>query len=178
VQAMQGIAALLVAGLMLAAQPARAQQIYKWVDQNGVVHYGEAVPAGVESFEAVNLAPAPAAPAAAPRETPAPRATSEPRRPAQAPAAAAAPTRQPQDMSLAELDQLCEVAREAEIAPLRAAAIAECKAKPRANAAYCERYYATFGDAVAIRPGEVTPRMFDDLPACELAQAERRRRAR
>jgi len=177
VQTMHWIGAMLVAGLMLAAQPACAQQIYKWVDANGVVHYGEAVPAGVERFEVVDLAPAPRAPAAAPLETPVPRATAQPRRPAQ-PAAAAAPARLPEDMSLEELDQLCEVSREAEIAPLRAAAIAECKAKPRANAAYCERYYATLGDAVAIRPGEVTPRMFDDLPACALAQQQRRLRAR
>jgi hypothetical protein len=172
------ISLMSAAGLILAARLGWAQQIYKWVDESGVVHYGESVPAGVESYEAVNLAPAPAAPAAVPRQAPAPRAASQPRRPAETPAPTAAPTRPPEAMSLAELDQQCELARETEIAPLRAAAIDECKAKPRANAAYCERYYATFGDAVAIRPGEVTPRMFDDLPACALAQEERRRRAR
>lgn len=173
------VSVLLTAGLLLAGQLVPAQQVYKWVDASGVVHYGESVPAGIENFEAVNLTPAPAAPAAAPRSAPAPvRDTSPPRRTAQPPAAAAAPSRRPEDMSLEELDRQCEADREAKIAPLRAAAIEECKAQPRNPDGYCERYYATYGDAVGIRPGVVTPRMFDDLPSCELAQEERRRRAR
>jgi hypothetical protein len=181
-QTKSSIAMVLVAGVMIAAQPAWTQQIYRWVDENDVVHYGETVPAGVEDFEPMNLEPAPPAPAAAPQPPAATvraeRAPSQRSRPATAPAVEAAPAQRPEDMSLDALDRACEAARESAIAPLRAAAIEECKAQPRADPAYCERYYATFGDAVGIRPGVVTPRMFDDLPACVTATEERSRRAR
>jgi Domain of unknown function (DUF4124) len=167
--------------LIWLCQQAWAQPIYKWVDENGVVHYGESVPPGVENFEQLDTAPLPVAPSSAPRQPPAlvqpAPSNARPARPAATPAPPAAAAGQPSDMSLAELDQRCEEAREAAIAPLRVAAIAECKANPRTDPAYCERFYATFGDAVGIRPGVVRPRMFDDLPACEVAREEHRRRS-
>ena len=160
---------------------ASAQDIFKWIDENGVVHYGESVPEGVESYERVSLAPPPATPA--PAE---PKAAdgSELSAPETAPAApsSSAPVAAPRPasaMSLEELNQLCEDVREREIAPLRAAAIEECKVKNRrGDPGYCERFYANTGDAVRLSSGNVRPRMFNDLPECVLAEQEWRIRSR
>lgn len=165
-----------------------SQTIYKWIDENGVVNYGTSVPAGAKNVEQVTVTSTPATatpelpqtpsstgaglpasvePSSELAAEPTPKLTAEPAEPTQ-----------PGEMTLEQLDQLCEAAREEAIAPLRDAAIKECKATPRTDPAYCERFYATFGDAVGIRPGVVRPRMFDDLPACVSAFEERRRRSR
>jgi hypothetical protein len=82
-------------------------------------------------------------------------------------------------MSLEELDRICEDAREREIAPLRTAAIEECEASPRrSDPEYCERFHATFGEAVRIANGATKPRMFNDLPECAQVEQERRNRSR
>lgn len=165
--------------LALVVLHASAREIYRWVDENGVVHYGEGVPEGVQDFERIVLAPSPAAsPPQMSPQTPKP-ADDQPvveTDPAAAPAVASPSAVIPaSEMSLEQLDRLCEDAREEAIAPLREAAIEECKATPKTDPAYCERFYATYGDAVQIRPGVMRPRLFDDLPACVLAREERRR---
>ncbi len=40
---------LLLAAMLALAGPAGAHEIYKWVDENGVVHYGDARPAGTDA---------------------------------------------------------------------------------------------------------------------------------
>ena len=83
-----------------------------------------------------------------------------------------------------ELDTACEEAREARLAPMRAEFIEECVERVesgrrsrnvRRNAqAYCESFYADFGD----RSGNRAP-LFLDLPECEAAfenQRSHRRR--
>ena len=75
---------------------------------------------------------------------------------------------------LARLEQQCEAAREARIAPLRAAEIAKCKADKRADPGYCERFWADLGNGHKNANGAWVPRMFDDLPECVAADEARR----
>jgi len=170
-----------IATLLISAHdPASAQDVFKWIDENGVVHYDQSVPAGVENYERVNIAPSPATPA-----PPQPQAAdrSELSGPEPVPAAQSSSTLvatpQPTSaMSLEELDRICEDARERAIAPLRAVAIEECKASPRTDPAYCDRFYADYGDAGLTESGQFRPRMFNDLPECVQAEQERRNRTR
>ena len=81
-------------------------------------------------------------------------------------------------LSLAELDLRCEKAREKMIAPLREAAIAECKQDERDDPAFCERTNADFGDGGRTLSGGYRPRLFDDLAECQEALQERNRRPR
>ena len=174
---------LVVVVALLYAATAVSQDVFKWTDENGLVHYGDSVPDGVESFERVGITPAPP-PAAGPvpEQSPAvdpPELLGTEPAPAspESPSTTAAP--QPAStLSLEELDRLCEDARERAIAPLRNAAIEECKATPRNDPAYCERFYSDFGDGGRTESGAYRPRMFDDLPECVQAQQERNSRGR
>ena len=132
---------LLIAVALLAGPIAAQTTVYKWVDEDGVVHFGETPPAGVAAERITTDAPPPAPP---PRTTPvAPGSGAEsatPSRPVkpdppEPPPVAETPI---SEMTLAELDQRCEEAREAKIAPLRAAEIENCKAQPRNDPAFCE----------------------------------------
>lgn len=73
-----------------------------------------------------------------------------------------------QATSLEELEQRCQVAREAKIAPLREAAIQECAAAPRTSRslADCQRIHANFGQGGGISNGNFRAPMFIDLPEC------------
>ncbi len=165
--------------LMFLAVGANAQQtVYKWVDDEGVVHFGESPPEGVEA-ERITTTPAPQAfPQQAPSATAQVATPSNAPRPeeppvAAKPVAAATPIA---DLTLAELDQRCDIAREAKIAPLRAAEVDRCKAQPRSDPAFCETHNADFGDGGRTVNGTIRPRMFDDLPECVEALQERNRR--
>lgn len=79
------------------------------------------------------------------------------------------------EASVQAMEQRCEQAREAKIKPLREAEIARCKAQPRNDPAYCERYWSDYGNAVRLPNGAVRPRLFDDLPECVAAYQARRR---
>ena len=164
---------LFVVALMLYAGTAISQVVYKWTDENGRVHYGETVPPGIENFEQMEIAPG---------RDPGP-AAQQPLRAERSDPAAAAPSRAPptaveplaaSQIPVEELDRLCEAARERELAPLRAEAIAECKENPRTDSAYCERFYADFGAAGLTQSGAIRPRLFNDLPECVQADEARR----
>jgi hypothetical protein len=73
------------------------------------------------------------------------------------------------------LEQACEAAREVKLKPLREAEIARCKAEGRNDAAYCERYWSDYGNAIRLPNGTMQPRMFDDLPECVAAEEARRK---
>jgi hypothetical protein len=73
------------------------------------------------------------------------------------------------ESDVAALEEQCEVERQAMIKPLRDAEIAKCKADPRNDEAYCERYWKDYGNAVRAVNGRMVPRMFDDLPVCVAA---------
>jgi hypothetical protein len=73
------------------------------------------------------------------------------------------------------LEQACEAAREVKLKPLREAEIARCKAEPRSDPAYCERFWSDYGNAIRLPNGTMQPRMFNDLPECVTAEAARRK---
>ncbi len=80
------------------------------------------------------------------------------------------------ETSIETLRQRCEAAREAKIAPLRAAAIEDCVNNEKKDPAYCERFYADFGAGGRTAAGAARERMFNDLPEClELYEAEKTR---
>ncbi len=166
---------------LLYATASVPQAVFKWTDENGAVHYGDSVPDGVENYERVSITPAPAAaPASEQTRAADPAAPSATETAPQAPTSSTSvATPEPaRALSLQEMDRLCEDARERAIAPLRTAAIEECKASRRNDPAFCERFYADFGDAGRTESGAIRPRMFDDLPECVQAQQERSGRGR
>lgn len=167
--------------LSVVAMTAQAETtIYRWVDEQGVVHMSD-YPPGHGNYEVVTMVnpstPATQAPDERPVVSPtaASRRTNGERRRGEGPATPAVDTSR---MSLAELDQRCEDAREKKIAPLREAEIARCKAERRNDPAWCERFNADFGDGGRTVGGTIRPRMFDDLPECVDALNERNRRPR
>jgi hypothetical protein len=90
-----------------------------------------------------------------------------------------------QQLSLQELEQRCEAAREANIAPLREEAIEECVVHRTNNRRsgdvreHCERFYRGFGAGGRTESGGFRQRMFHNIPEClefyEAEQAARRR---
>src|ERR1700727_1956764 len=82
------------------------------------------------------------------------------------------------DSVIAALQAQCEADREAKIKPLRDMEIAKCKLDKTINDPnYCERYWASWGDAVRGADGTVIPRKFDDLPSCVAACKARQDRS-
>jgi hypothetical protein len=67
------------------------------------------------------------------------------------------------------LETQCEAEREARIKPLREMEIAKCKADRHNDAAYCERFWKDYGNAVRSSNGTMVPRMFSELPVCVAA---------
>jgi hypothetical protein len=74
-----------------------------------------------------------------------------------------------QESDVIALEARCEAEREARIKPLRDMEIAKCEANSNNDAAYCERYWKDYGNAVRGIKGGMVPRMFDDLPICVAA---------
>ena len=69
------------------------------------------------------------------------------------------------DARQAELDALCEAARQKKITVERARLVDECvEKKQRSDRAACERFYADYGARSGNRPP-----LFYDLPECEEA---------
>jgi hypothetical protein len=170
--------------LVLASTGALAQQkVYKWVDEDGVVHFSDSPPADSVEAETITTAPAPEAPAPTTPRSNRNSAAASPSSPDPAtPPKAASPAPVPEDdissMSLAELDQRCELARERKIAPLRETEIQQCKQDRRNDPNWCETFNADYGDGGRTASGAMRPRMFDDLPECLDAMNERNRRPR
>ena len=158
------------------------ETVYKWVDEDGVVHFSDAPPAeggptDAETIVIPKSAPvaAPAQPAAKPATVPRTSSGSQSKKPA----AETTPLFEKIDvtnMSIADLDLRCEDAREKMIAPLREAEIAKCKQDRTNDPAWCERFNADYGDGGRTVSGSIRPRMFDDLPECVDAMQERNRR--
>lgn len=180
----EALTATLVLGLLVPIVGVCAQQkIYKWVDKEGIVHFSEEPPPASNDVEVETFKTDPA-----PRYVPPARTTiSSP--PTFEPRVDKSETVQPQvqgpppakkvditEMSLADLDRRCEDAREEKIAPLRAAEIAKCVATETGDQAWCETFWADYGDPVRTMSGGITPRLFHDLPECIEALDERHRR--
>jgi hypothetical protein len=181
---------ILILGVIFAfvATSASAQQeVYKWVDKDGVTHFSGTPPTESElantegSVDSKIFAPSvPAAPATQPIARMAAAPDTDEAQVIQ-PEIAAQPAVEAVDitqMSLEDLDRRCDVAREKHIAPLRAAEIASCKEQKRNDPDWCERFNADYGDGGRTVSGSVRPRMFDDLPECIDHLSESNRRGR
>ena len=164
--------------VLMASNVAAQQTVYKWVDADGVVHFGDAPPPDVAIVDSgtIKTTPAPAS-AAAPKPLAATSTTEPPA--AQKPAAKPAPAKEQDvsEMSIAELDRRCEDARERLIAPEREDNIASCKLEERNDPDWCETYFADYGASVKTGLFTNRPRMYSDIDECLIADSERIRRS-
>ncbi len=158
------------------------QTVYKWVDEEGVVHFSEEPPGESPKVEVEVFTTDPAPPYVPPAQTtiksPSTSKTDVKKQSAQ-PEIQIRPLVKEIDiteMSLADLDRRCEVVREERIAPLREAEIAKCIQTETGDQSWCETFWADYGDARRTVSGFLTPRLFHDLPECTEAWDERNRR--
>jgi hypothetical protein len=158
--------------------------VYKWVDEDGVVHFGDAPPVDAIPGETETItipkSPAnvsPARPVASPATVSSP-AEETPTAPQVAETPLLFEKMDITKMSVADLSLRCDEAREKMIAPLREAEIAKCKQDKREDPAFCERFNADYGEGGRNINGSMRPRMFDDLPECVEALQEKNRRGR
>ena len=177
---------ILVLGIFLAffCENVCAQKtVYKWVDEDGVVHYGEEPPAGespdvdVETFT-TDPAPTYIPPAQTTVKSHSTSAADVENQPAK-PENQTRPLVKEIDiseMSLADLDRRCEAVRDKKIAPLKGAEIANCIQTETGDQAWCETFWADYGAPRRMASGGLTPRLFHDLPECTEAWDERNRR--
>lgn len=63
--------------------------------------------------------------------------------------------------------QACEDARNKLLAPARNAKIKECKRDSKNEAAWCESFYADYGNATYAGGGKMNKRMYDGIPECK-----------
>ncbi len=181
----EALTAILIIGLLASPASVYAQQkVYKWVDEDGVVHFSEEPPDESPKDEVEVFTTDPAPPYVPPAQTtiksPSASETDVENQSAQ-PKIQIRPQIKEIDiteMSLSDLDQRCEDAREDKIAPLREAEIESCKQDRRSDPAFCESFNADFGDGGRTASGAFRPRMFDDLPECAEALHEQNTRRR
>ena len=177
------LAVILIIGSLAAAGSICAQEtVYKWVDKEGVVHFSEQPPDESLGFD-VQIVTTDRAPRYVP--PPKPKVKSRPASKTPIVSESAQPqvqvptkaeTLDVAQISLEELDRRCEAAREKKIAPLRAAEIANCIETETGDRAWCENFWADYGEPRRLPNGAFTPRMFHDLPECLEALDERHRR--
>jgi len=179
----EALTAILIIGLLAAPASVYAQQkVYKWVDEEGVVHFSEEPPGESPEAEVETFTTDPAPPYVPPAQTtiksPSASETHVENQSAQPETQTPPPVREIDitAMSLADLDHRCEDAREKKIAPLRAAEIAKCIETETGDQAWCETFWADYGDPTRTVSGTLTPRLFHDLPECVEALDERHRR--
>jgi len=159
--------------LTIIAASAYAQNtVYKWVDEEGVVHFSESPPDESEAANVEILTTAKSPPYVPPAEpavkSPATAETDLTDHSAQPVDKTPAPVKTTDItmMSRAELNRRCEEEREKRIAPLRKAEIAKCIKQDGKDPAYCQRFFASYGSAGRTIHGTFRPRMFHDLPEC------------
>jgi hypothetical protein len=131
--------------------------VYKWVDEDGVVHFSEEPPVESPDVEIETLTTDPAPDYVAPAQ----------------------PAAKPPSASSADVkSQVAQpkTPKKEKIAPLRAAEIAKCVQAGTGDQDWCETFWADYGAPVRTVSGGFTPRMFNDLPECTEAWEERNRR--
>lgn len=158
------------------------QTVYRWVDEDGVVHFSEEPPKESNDVK-VEVVTTDPSPPPAPRASTTVKSTAptaaQIQRQSTLPERQTPPLARPVDiteMSLDELDRRCEDAREAMIAPIRRAEIEKCIQTETGDRSWCETFWADYGEPVRTKSGFLTPRKFHDLPECLDALNERNRR--
>ena len=168
--------------IFLCASVCAQEKVYKWVDEDGVVHFSEerpTLPPDVK-VEVITTSPAPA---------PGPRVQAPVKSPVRSKVKVDSQPVQPDpeipplakpveitEMSLEELDRRCEDAREGMIAPLRKAEIEKCVETGTGDQAWCEAFWADYGAPSRTATGVFIPGMFYDLRECTEAFEERNHR--
>jgi hypothetical protein len=169
--------------LVIACGSVYAQQkVYKWVDEDGVVHYGEEPPGESPEVE-VKVFTTDPTPAYVPpvqttiksHSTSAADVENQPTQP-DTPKSPPSATIDITKMSLAELERRCEAARQKKIAPLKAAEITKCVQEGTGDQDWCETFWADYGAPTRRVSGGFTPPMFHDLPECVEAYEETKHR--
>jgi uncharacterized protein DUF4124 len=179
----ESLTAILIIGILASSASVSAQQkVYKWVDEEGVVHYSEEPPGESPKAEVETFTTDPAPPYVPPAQTtvksqPASE-TSVEKQSAQPEIQIRPPVKEMDitEMSLADLDRRCEDAREKRIAPLRKAEIEKCIQTGTGDQGWCDVFWADYGDAQRTKSGVMIPRQFSDIPECVEALDERHRR--
>jgi hypothetical protein len=177
-----GVFALGIILTVVCASVYAQQTVYKWVDEEGVVHFGDAPPVESQKTEVEEITTDPA-----PRYVPPAQATiklpsaAEPEvmnQPAQPKIQTPPPAKEIDitEISLADLDRRCENAREEKIAPLRKAEIANCIKTGTGDQAWCDAFWVDYGAPTQTVSGAFIPGLFYDLPECAEAWEERNRR--
>jgi len=171
--------------LMVVCASVYAQQkVYKWVDEDGVVHFSEEPPGETSKVEVETFTTDPAPLYVPPAQTniksPSASATDVEHQSTQPEVQIRPPVKKTDitEMSLVDLDRRCEAAREKRIAPLRAAEVTKCVQTKTGDQAWCETFWADYGDPRQTVSGALVPRLFHDLPECVEALDERHRRVR
>jgi len=179
-----GVLSLGVILTVVCASVYAQQTVYKWVDEDGVVHFGEQPPGESSEVEVevitTDAAPPYVPPAQTAIKSPSASETVVEDQSAQPEIPTHPPTKETDitEMSLAELDRRCEAAREERIAPLKAAEIANCVQTKTGDQAWCDTFWADYGEPSGTVSGALVPRLFHDLPECIEALDERHRRVR
>ena len=166
--------------LILSCGSSYAQKtVYKWVDEDGVVHYGEEPPNESPEAEVDVFTTDPAPPYVPPAQTAVKSPSTSEADVAGSSVPSATQTPPPvvepdiTKMSLEELDRRCEDARKAMIAPLRKAEIEKCVKTGTGDEAWCEAFWVDYGAPSRTASGEFIPGLFYDLPECIEAWEER-----
>ena len=174
-----GVLVLGIVLIFLCASVGAQTKVYKWVDEDGVVHFSEELPKlpPEVKVEVITTSPAP---------TPGPRVQAPVRSPVHSKAKVDSQSVQPDPqvppvaktvditkMSLEELDRRCEDAREAMLAPLREAEIEKCVETGTGDQAWCGAFWADYGAPSRTAAGVFIPGMFYDLRECTEAFEER-----
>jgi hypothetical protein len=76
---------------------------------------------------------------------------------------------------MAELDRVCEAAREQRLAPMRAERIERCVSVENRSREQCSSEYANWGNTQATARGTARTGLFYDLPECVAAFEARQR---
>ena len=178
----EAFTAILIIGLLASPAGVSAQQkVYKWVDEEGVVHFSEEPPGESTKVEVEAFTTDPAPPYVPPTQTtvksPSASEKDVETQTAQPEIQTPRPVKETDitDMSLSDLNRRCEDAREEKIAPLREAEIAKCIETETGDQAWCGTFWADYGNATRTVGGFI-PRLFHDLPECTEALDERHRR--
>jgi hypothetical protein len=177
-----GLFALGIILTVVCASVDAQQKVYKWVDEEGVVHYSEEPPRESPKVEVESFTTDPAPPYVPPARTTV-KSTSasetDVENQSTEPEIKIRPPVQEIDireMSLADLDRRCEDAREEKIEPLKEAEIATCIQTGTGDQAWCDAFWADYGAGGRTVSGGTFPRLFDDLPECVDAWEEFTRR--
>jgi hypothetical protein len=177
-----GILALGIILTVVWANVSAQQKVYKWVDEEGVVHYSEEPPGESPKAEVETFTTDPAPPYVPPAQATVksqPASETDVAKQSTQPEPQTRPPVKKTDiakMSLADLDRRCEAAREKIIAPLRKAEIAKCIQTGTGDQGWCDVFWADYGDAQRTKSGVMIPRQFNDIPECVEALDERHRR--